>query len=276
MTQPMRFFKETARRVLAQGRRFDFIEVDAQTPSGHTVHKQGIHHPGAVIILPILDTPEGRLPHGWKIGTLAELCEGKGGIQTGPFGSQLHQEDYSEVGIPVLMPKNLLGLRVVEHGIARIPGELADSLSRHIMAEGDIVYGRRGDIGRRAYIGKRQRGYFCGTGCLRLRPAKAKVAPRYLFDALGSPLTEGTIKGRASGVTMPNISAGIMQSIPVLAPPFDLQSRYQTVTDPIRDQIDNLHVANERLAASRDLLLPRLMSGPLSFKCANVELEAVI
>lgn len=59
MTQPMRFFKETARRVLAQGRRFDFFEIDAQTPSGRTVHKQGIHHPGAVIILPILDTPSG-------------------------------------------------------------------------------------------------------------------------------------------------------------------------------------------------------------------------
>ena len=29
-------------------------------------------------------------------------------IQTGPFGSQLHQSDYSETGTPVVMPKDLI------------------------------------------------------------------------------------------------------------------------------------------------------------------------
>ena len=54
--------------------------------------------------------------------TLNEIVEAWGGlIQTGPFGSQLHQHDYSEQGIPVVMPKDIRNGRVDVSGIARIP-----------------------------------------------------------------------------------------------------------------------------------------------------------
>ena len=44
-----------------------------------------------------------------KLVSLAE----KNGLQTGPFGSQLHAKEYSEFGIPVLMPKELPGSEVL-------------------------------------------------------------------------------------------------------------------------------------------------------------------
>ena len=41
--------------------------------------------------------------------TLGEICDEVGGtIRTGPFGSQLHESDYSETGTPVVMPKDIL------------------------------------------------------------------------------------------------------------------------------------------------------------------------
>lgn len=221
----------------------------------------------------IEELPGGPSPTGWRVSPLAELCDPKCGIQTGPFGSQLHQEDYTEEGVPVTMPKNLLGLRIVEEGIARIPPVLANSLARHILREGDIVYGRRGDIGRRAFVSKRQAGWFCGTGCLRLRPDAGRVAPRYLFDALGTPMTEGAIKGRATGATMPNLSAGVMKDIPVITPPLDVQVTYTAQVNPMMDLVDTLVQTNSGLAASRDLLLPRLISGQLSVEAAERELE---
>ena len=37
----------------------------------------------------------GDLPKGWTYLTLGEVCkQGGGGVQTGPFGSQLHKADY--------------------------------------------------------------------------------------------------------------------------------------------------------------------------------------
>lgn len=222
----------------------------------------------------IKDTPEGRLPAGWVIATLGELCAGKSGIQTGPFGSQLHQEDYADEGVPVVMPKNIIDLRVETDEIARIPQAIADSLGRHLMVEGDVVYGRRGDIGRRALISKAEAGFFCGTGCLRLRPDKNKTAPHYLFMALGTPETEGAIKARATGATMPNLNVGVMQNVPVLNPPISLQRKFDSIVGPIQETVTNLVNSSANLAATRDLLLPRLISGRLSVSQAERELEA--
>jgi type I restriction enzyme S subunit len=131
------------------------------------------------------------------------------------------------------------------------------------MVYGDIVYGRRGDIGRRAFIGLKQRGFFCGTGSLRIRPDASFVNPRYLFDALGAPETAGTIANRAKGATMLNLNARILKSVPVLIPPRPLQERYAEYVLPIDTMVDLLSEQNEKLRTARDLLLSRLMSGEL-------------
>ena len=200
----------------------------------------------------------------WPTSTLQQLCVDDGGIQTGPFGSQLHQADYSEEGVPVVMPKDLTTMRIDTRTIARIPEHLADELGRHRMQRGDVVFGRRGEIGRRAYIGQRQIGYFCGTGCLRLRPDPARVHPRFLFEILRAPAVAGDIANRAKGSTMANLSAGALQGVPVPVPPRELQDRFATFADDVGEQIDTLDEQSRKLRTARDLLLPRLMSGELS------------
>lgn len=203
-------------------------------------------------------------PEGWGQATLESVCVSGDGIQTGPFGSQLHQSDYADEGVPVVMPKDLVGFRITTSSIARIPETLADQLSRHRMAVGDTVYGRRGDIGRRAFIGKRQEGWFCGTGCLRLRPDPAVINPRYFFDTLGTPETLGIIANRAKGSTMPNLSAGALKSVPIRVAPLDLQDDYAKQVGEIRYMMEVLEEQNQKLRAARDLLLPRLMSGEIT------------
>ena len=90
---------------------------------------------------------------GWRETTLGEVCnEVDGIIQTGPFGSQLHESDYSPEGIPVVMPKDIVEGRISTDSVARVALEHVERLSRHKLQSGDIVYGRRGDIGRQALI----------------------------------------------------------------------------------------------------------------------------
>jgi len=206
----------------------------------------------------------GGLPEGWERLPLDSVCSDGDGIQTGPFGSQLHQCDYSEEGVPVVMPKDLIDFRVAVEGIARIPEALAAKLSRHRMRAGDTVYGRRGDIGRRAFISPRQVDWMCGTGCLRIRPNPAAVNARYLFDTLGSPETAGTIANRAKGATMPNLNSTLLQSVPILVAPRRLQDLYVDHVEPMFAMNEALSEQNQKLRAARDLLLPRLMSGELA------------
>ena len=204
------------------------------------------------------------VPKGWERKTLESVCFNGNGIQTGPFGSQLHQADYCDEGVPVVMPKDIIDFRVSEASIARIPEGLADSLGRHRMIPGDTVYGRRGDIGRRAFIGKRQKGWFCGTGSLRIRPNPEAINPLYLFDQLGTPASVGDITNRAKGSTMLNLSAAALRPVPVLVAPRTLQEMYAEQVEQVREMVEVLDDQNQKLRAARDLLLPRLMSGELA------------
>jgi type I restriction enzyme S subunit len=222
----------------------------------------------------MVETEHGVLPEGWEWANLESVCLPRHGIQTGPFGSQLHQSDYVSDGIPLVMPKDLINLKIVTTDIAHIPEALADELGRHRMRIGDVVYGRRGDIGRRAYISSREDGWFCGTGCLRLRPDPDKVSFRYFFDALGLHLTDGAIKGRAQGATMPNLSAKAMIGVPFLLPPMLLQGQYHTFIEESARLVTAVGESNVHLATARDLLLPRLISGELSVTEAERELDA--
>ena len=65
-------------------------------------------------------TEIGEIPVEWELFRLAELAETPNGIQTGPFGSQLHASEYVESGVPVIMPRDLMNGRVSGVEAARI------------------------------------------------------------------------------------------------------------------------------------------------------------
>jgi type I restriction enzyme S subunit len=178
----------------------------------------------------------------WVESTLGEICDAGGGvIKTGPFGSQLHQSDYEDEGIPVVMPKDIIDGRVLEGSIARVNDGHIDRLSQHKLSEGDIVYGRRGDIGNE------NAGWLCGTGCLRVTLGQdTPVSSRFLHLYLKQPDVITWISNQAIGATMPNLNTSILRSVPVKYP-----NEY-TYQDELADNIfayENLIENNNRRIA---------------------------
>jgi type I restriction enzyme S subunit len=172
--------------------------------------------------------------------TLGEICDEVDGIiQTGPFGSQLHQSDYRDEGTPVVMPKDLADDRVSVESIARIGDEDVERLARHKLETGDIVYARRGDIGRRALITSREAGWMCGTGCMRISLGDTILNPRFLFYYLGQPDIVTWIYNQAVGATMPNLNTSIVRSVPVKYPPLPTQHKIAAVLSAYDDLIEN-------------------------------------
>src|SRR4029453_3990231 len=97
----------------------------------------------------------------WQQRSLGEICDAGGGVvQTGPFGSHPHESDYSETRTPVVMPKDIIEGRVSDESIARISDGHVARLAHHQLRPGDIVFGRRGDIGREAPVTAPGRGWF--------------------------------------------------------------------------------------------------------------------
>lgn len=159
------------------------------------------------------------MPSHWKVSTLGELAKASGGgIQTGPFGSQLHARDYVDDGIPSIMPKNISMDEVTTDNIARVSPEDVERLSKYQVQAGDIIYSRRGDVEKCARITEKEEGWLCGTGCLRVRVKPESVSTEYLHAYLCHPTVREWIVRHAVGATMPNLNTSILSALPVVIP----------------------------------------------------------
>lgn len=185
----------------------------------------------------------------WVTTTLGDVVtSGNGKIQTGPFGSQLHAADYVDDGIPCIMPTNMSNNRVDLTDIAFISEKDAKRLSQHLVKEGDIVYSRRGDVTQKALIHKGEAGYFCGTGCLLVRPGTA-IDPEFLTYHLSTPSNQAWIVNQAVGAHMANLNTGILSEVPLRVPPMTEQKRLAAVLSALDTKIDLNHRINAELEA---------------------------
>lgn len=160
-------------------------------------------------------------------------------IQTGPFGSQLHQYDYSETGTPVVMPKDLTNGVISEQSIARVSEDHVQRLNRHMIQKGDILYSRRGDVGRCALATEHEVGWLCGTGCLRITIDETIADSKFVFYQLQQEKIVGWVEKHAVGATMLNLNTTILSNIPLHLPPLETQRRIADILSAYDDLIEN-------------------------------------
>lgn len=79
----------------------------------------------------------------------------------------------------------------------------------------------------------------------------------------------------ANGANVLHLSPAAMAGLPIRVPPLARQEQFSRLVQPMTDHAQVLALAVDKLAASRDLLLPRLISGDLPVTAAERELEAV-
>ncbi|MDZ4126020.1 MAG: restriction endonuclease subunit S [Hydrogenophaga sp.] len=187
----------------------------------------------------------------WLTTTLGHVCDAQGGaIQTGPFGSQLHTSDYKDTGVPVVMPTNIGDGGIVEDGIARIAQTDVDRLRQHKLQLEDIVFSRRGDVTKNALIRPHEDGWFCGTGCLKVRLGDQSIAnAKFISHCLRLPETKDWLVRHAVGATMPNLNTSILSAVPIALPPMAVQLEIASMLGALDDRITLLRETNATLEA---------------------------
>ena len=156
-----------------------------------------------------------------NVVTLAEIVV-EGGLQTEPFGSQLKANEYTEAGIPVVMPKDIDGGKITTHSIAYTTSEKSRQLTKHLIKSGDILFPRRGDLGRIAVAQESNVGWICGTGCLRARLAQ-NAFPDFIHQYLQLDYVVKWLKSNALGQTMLNLNTEIIGALPIYLPSYEEQ-----------------------------------------------------
>ena len=165
-------------------------------------------------------------------------------VSTGPFGSLLHKSDYARHGIPLVNPINIRDGCIVADPEKLLSQETARRLSAYILQEGDVIVGRRGEIGRCAVISDRESGWLCGTGSFFVRPSSS-VHSYFLAYLLRSSSYRKKLESSSTGATMSNLSNHALSSLAIPVPPVEEQRRIVAILDEAFEGIDTA-VANTK------------------------------
>lgn len=178
---------------------------------------------------------------------LDSFCE----LRIGPFGSVLHKEDYITGGHPLVNPSHIVRGTVRPDNALTISEEKYKSLAAYHLRPGDVVLGRRGEIGRCAVVDKN--GMICGTGSMIIRPGQ-KVRSGYLQRVVSFPSFSHALESNAVGVTMKNLNAKIVGSTEVYLPKLaeqdafiDFASQIDKLRFDVQRQIEKLEVLKKSL-----------------------------
>ena len=191
----------------------------------------------------------------WREGTISDL----GTVVGGSTPSKSKPEYYTEHGIAWITPKDLSvnKSKFITHGENDITELGLKNSSASIMPEGTVLFSSRAPIG---YI-------TIAAGEVTTNQGFKSVIPR---PAIGTPFVYyflknalPTIEGMASGSTFKEVSGSTMKSVPAFIPDDETLARFTEFCSPIFEQQQMLERQNQSLAALRDSLLPKLMSGEI-------------
>ncbi len=194
-----------------------------------------------------IDTEYGLMRKSHESARLKDLCHAEGGIQTGPFGSQLHQKDYVDVGTPIVTVENLGENRIESTDVPRVSDADRERLGRYSLKEGDIVFSRVGSVDRRALIRKTEDGWLFSGRCIRVRPDPAKIDSGFLSWFFGLTGFVNHINSIAVGATMPSLNTSIMEGLPIYYPSLEEQRTIAHILGTLDDKIELNRRMNETL-----------------------------
>lgn len=147
-------------------------------------------------------------------------------IQTGPFGSQLHKEDYVESGIPIITVEHLGENKIIHFNLPRVNKEDWERLSKYVLKKDDIVFSRVGSVDRCALVSHDEENWLFSGRCLRVRVKDLDIIdPKYLSYYFATKNFKRYIRSIAVGATMPSINTKILSEIQLEIPDIDSQRK---------------------------------------------------
>jgi type I restriction enzyme, S subunit len=203
------------------------------------------------------------LPTGWVETTLGEIAQ----LRTGPFGSTVHKSDYIVGGVPLINPMHIVHGKICPSPRVTVSKAKAEQLIEFKLKAGDVLIGRRGEMGRCAVVHSIDAGNLIGTGSMAITPSLA-IATEYLRRLLASPDVVAILEGNSVGSTMVNLNQGILQRLPVPLPPLAEQRRIVAKLDTLTARLRRARTELDRVAAMaktmRQATLASAFSGTLT------------
>ena len=202
----------------------------------------------------MVESESGMIPEGWKVAKLSTLLHTQYG----------YTQSASEVPIG---PKYLRGMDINKTSSIQwdtVPYCSIDEndYSKYKLAPGDILVIRMADPGKVGIVEKNIDAVFASY-LVRLHIKSVSISPYYLFYFLLSDRYQSYVSGASTGTTRKSASAGVITDIDLFLPTDDIRNHFERHISLLRSAINNLLERNVNLRRTRNLLLPKLISGEL-------------
>ena len=184
-------------------------------------------------------------PEGWekrKLLDIADLVMGQS-----PKSEYYNEEGH---GLPFHQGVTNFGERFVEH-------KIYCTVKNRIAEPGDILCSVRAPVGR---LNITLDQIVIGRGLAAIRSKTGNQS--FLYYQLKNHFFKEDMIGE--GAIFAAVTKKVMETQMLLHPSNRLIQNYEEISNPIDDQIKNIHIQNDRLRKARDLLLPRLMNGEIA------------
>jgi len=202
----------------------------------------------------MVDSPLGRIAEGWEVKKLFDVAEVTYGH---PFKSRLFTEE--PTGSPVIRIRDINNNKTETFTNEHVS-------KKYFVENGDIIVGMDGDFyagkwaGGKAYLNQR---------VVRFRPKKG-LSRYYLYLALMAPIA--LLDSTITGTTVAHLSDKDLRAINLTIPESSICKTAKDILDPIFDFEIKLNIKNSNLRRTRDLLLPKLISGELNVETLGIKI----
>ena len=216
----------------------------------------------------------GEIPEGWPVETLANHFEAVKGVSYKGSGLGV-------VGVPLHNLNSIHeGGGYKYEGIKYYSGEHAE---RHVVLPGDVIVANTEQGHERLLIGYAAvvpsvygNHGIASHHIYRMRPKLgSRLKGSYLCFLLNSPKMHDLVSGFANGTTVNMLPVDALQKPPIVCPPGPLVEEFGVLAVNARQRCEELLLESRTLAALRDLLLPKLISGEIRLRDAEKTVEAV-
>jgi type I restriction enzyme S subunit len=215
----------------------------------------------------MVESEMGPIPEGWNATPLGDLCSR---ITDGSHWSP----KTVEAGFPMASVKDMHSWGLDVEGCRKIGEDDYRALVRNDCKplKNDILVAKDGSYLKHIFVVDEELDVVILSSIALLRPS-GKMSPYLLALYLLQPEIKSRLKGYVSGVAIPRIVLKDFRKFLVLQPPLDLQAKLGDLIKPLMGSCYNLTQANINLRKTRDLLLPKLISGVVDI--AELEIAGV-
>jgi len=201
----------------------------------------------------------GDIPQGWEVTTLGNVVSmiTKGTTPT-TLGRQYQTEGFNFIKAESIEDSGAL----LESKFAKIDLETHELLRRSQLCANDILFSIAGVIGRVSIVPNRVLPANTNQALAVIRCSTLFLVP-YLYMTLRDEQFRNYSFGRIVQTAQANVSLTDLRTAPLVLPPSGLLSKFNAFTEPLMAHIQALSEQIQNLRRTRDLLLPRLLSGQL-------------